>query len=79
MFRATIAVRMTSHSSAFTSSQVWVTPLRGFWPRTPITAWLTSPTSSLSFMMRKSRTLSGVIVLLSSSQPTSSPMVVQVL
>ena len=39
---ATMAVKMTSHSSASTSSQVWVTPLRGFWPSAPMTAWVSS-------------------------------------
>jgi nicotinamidase-related amidase len=72
---ATMAVRMTSHSSARTSSQVWVTPLRGFWPSVPMTAWLTSPASSVSFMMRSSFSVSGASVLLSSSHPTIFSMV----
>ena len=45
MARATIAVRITSHSSASTSCQVWVKPLRGLVPRAPLTAWATSPTN----------------------------------
>jgi hypothetical protein len=37
-----------------------------------MTAWVTSPASSVSFMMRSSLSVSGGSVLLSSSQPTSS-------
>src|SRR5690606_3584950 len=50
--RATIAVITTSASSSATSSSVWIYPFRLLAPMVPMYAWLTSPTSSASFISR---------------------------
>ncbi len=52
-------VKMTSQSSAWTSSQVWLFPLRGLEPVTPWMASATSPASSLIFRTRRRRAISG--------------------
>ncbi len=76
--KATMPVKMTSHSSFCTSSQVWLAPFLGLPPVTPCTASATSPASSVIFSTRRSRATSGETGLSASSHSTRRSMVFQV-